>query len=80
MKDQDEKKRKQKEQKERQAKMAQENKAAADAQRKLEEEEQMNKLEGRMQNMLNALQEQETPLEYTLSGMDLGPARSRMLA
>jgi len=40
----------------------------------------MNKLEGRMQNMLNALQEQETPLEYTLSGMDLGSARNRMLA
>jgi len=30
--------------------------------------------------MLNALQEQETPFEYTLSGMDLGPARNRMLA
>jgi hypothetical protein len=52
----------------------------ADAQRKLEEEEQMNKLEGRMQNMLNCLQINETPFEYTLSGMDLGPARNRMLA
>lgn len=30
--------------------------------------------------MLNCLQEDETPFEYTLSGMDLGPARSRLLA
>jgi len=30
--------------------------------------------------MLWGLQENETPLEYTLSGLDLGPARSRMLA
>ena len=80
MKEQDDKKKRQRELKEKQAKQAQENKAQAEAQRKLEEEESMNKLEGRMQNMLNALQENETPTEYTLSGMDLGPARSRMLA
>jgi hypothetical protein len=30
--------------------------------------------------MLNCLQDDETPFEYTLSGMDLGPARNRMLA
>jgi hypothetical protein len=30
--------------------------------------------------MLNCLQDNETPFEYTLSGMELGPARSRMLA
>lgn len=80
MKDQDDKKKRQRELKEKQAKQAQENKAMADAQRKLEEEEQMNKLEGRMQNMLNYLQENETPFEYTLSGMELGSARCRMLA
>ena len=62
------------------AKLAQENKAMADAQRKQEEEEQMNSLDGRMQNMLNSLQENDTPHEYSLSGMDLGPARNRMVA
>lgn len=62
------------------AKLAQENKALADAKRKLEEEEQMNKLDGRMQNMLNGLQANDTPLEYALSGMELGPARNRMVA
>lgn len=48
--------------------------------KKREEEESMNKLEGRMLNMLNELYEQRTPFEYTVTGLDLGPARCRILA
>jgi Ran GTPase-activating protein (RanGAP) involved in mRNA processing and transport len=40
----------------------------------------MNKLEGRMLNMLNELFEQNTPFEYSVTGLDLGPARCRILA
>lgn len=50
------------------------------AQKRKEEEEQMNKLEGRMLIMLKNLQNNNTPKEYTLSGLNLGPARSRILA
>lgn len=80
MKEQDDKKLKQKELKERQTKLAQENKAVVDDQRKLEEEEHMNKLELRMQNILYTQQLQETPKKYALSDKDLGIARCRMLA
>jgi len=56
-------------------------KAAKDMEaRKKEEEAQMNKLEGRMLIMLNELYDHLTPFEYTLSGLDLGPARCRILA
>ena len=48
--------------------------------KKKEEEESMNKLEGRMLNILNELFEQRTPFEYTITGLDLGPARCRILA
>lgn len=49
--------------------------------RKKEEEEEQNKLEGRLRTILQALQENEdTPFEYTLSGMDLGAPRCRLLA
>jgi len=48
--------------------------------KKKEEEEQMNRLEGRMLIMLNSLQNQNTPFEYTVSGLDLGSARCRILA
>jgi hypothetical protein len=50
------------------------------AQKRKEEEEQMNKLEGRMLIMLKNLQNNNTPKEYTLAGLNLGPARCRILA
>lgn len=50
------------------------------AQKRKEEEEQMNRLEGRMLIMLKNLQSDNTPKEYTLSGLNLGPARCRILA
>jgi Leucine Rich repeat len=50
------------------------------AQKRKEEEEQMNRLEGRMLIMLKNLQSNNTPKEYTLSGLNLGPARCRILA
>ena len=50
------------------------------AMKRKEEEEQMNKLEGRMLIMLKNLQNNETPKEYTMAGLNLGPARSRILA
>lgn len=50
------------------------------AQKRKEEEEQMNKLEGRMLIMLKNLQINNTPKEYTLAGLNLGPARCRILA
>lgn len=40
----------------------------------------MNRLEGRMLIMLKNLQGNNTPKEYTLSGLNLGPARCRILA
>jgi hypothetical protein len=69
--------------KEKNAKKEQENKEQAIkvlAQKRREEEEQMNKLEGRMLIMLKNLQGQNTPKEYTLAGLNLGPARCRIYA
>ena len=40
----------------------------------------MNRLEGRMLIMLKNLQSNNTPKEYTLSGLNLGSARCRILA
>lgn len=40
----------------------------------------MNRLEGRMLIMLKNLQSNNTPKEYTISGLNLGPARCRILA
>lgn len=40
----------------------------------------MNKLEGRMVIMLKNLQNQNTPKEYTLAGLNLGGARCRILS
>ena len=48
--------------------------------KKKEEEEQMNRLEGRMMIMLNSLQGKCTPFEYSVSGLDLGSARCIILA
>lgn len=41
--------------------------------RKQEEEESLNKLEGRMIILLDQLQANKTPLEVTTTGLDLGP-------
>ena len=40
----------------------------------------MNKLEGRMLIMLQNIKNNNTPLEYTVAGLSLGPARCRILA
>lgn len=48
--------------------------------RKREEEEQMKRLEGRMLAMVTGLQNQDTPLDYSLAGLELGPTRCRILA
>ena len=50
------------------------------AQKRKEEEEQMNKLEGRLLIIFKNLQTNNTPKEYTLAGLNLGPARCRILA
>jgi Ran GTPase-activating protein (RanGAP) involved in mRNA processing and transport len=48
--------------------------------RKREEEEQMKRLEGRMLSMVSGLQNEETPLDYSLAGLQLGSTRCRILA
>ena len=40
----------------------------------------MNKLEGRMLIMLSNLKANNTPKEYSVAGLSLGPARCRILA
>jgi hypothetical protein len=50
------------------------------AQKRKEEEEQMNRLEGRMLIMLKNLAVNNTPKEYTVSGLNLGAARARILS
>lgn len=45
-----------------------------------EEEEQMNRLEGRMLIMLKNLQAETSPSEYSLAGLNLGAARARIFA
>ena len=40
----------------------------------------MNKLEGRMLIMLQNIRNNNTPKEYTVAGLALGPARCRILA
>jgi len=45
-----------------------------------EEAEQRSKLEGRFEHMLTSLQENNTPQEYTVSGLTLGNVRLRLLA
>ena len=48
--------------------------------KKKEEEEQMNRLEGRTLIILNQLQENKTPIEFSITGLDLGSARCNILA
>jgi hypothetical protein len=47
--------------------------------KRAEEEEQAKKLGGKLQLMLNKLENDETPGEYTLSGVELGGPRIRIL-
>jgi len=47
--------------------------------KRAEEEEQAKKLGGKLQLMLNKLECNETPGEYTLSGVELGGPRIRIL-
>ena len=75
-----EKKKRQKEQSEQAERLRKEKQKLDNEARKKEEEEEQNKLEGRLRTMLVALQESETPFEYSLSGMDLGAPRCRLLA
>jgi len=75
-----EKKKKAKERSEAAERMRKEKQAKDFEAKKREEEEQLNKLEGKMVLMLLELQNAETPFEYTLSGLDLGPVRCRILA
>jgi len=53
--------------------------AAAYAAKRAEEEEQSKKLGGKLQNMLFKLCDDETPNEYSLSGVELGGPRVRIL-
>ena len=70
-----------KKQKDKQLEQEKKEKMAKDmAQKRKEEEEQMNKLEGRMLIMLKNLRVDNTPKEYSISGLNLGPARCRILA
>ena len=48
--------------------------------KKKAEEEQMNKLEGKMYILIDQLQTDKTPTEVTLSGIDLGFGRAAILA
>lgn len=48
--------------------------------RQQEEQESLNKLEGRLVILLDSLQADTTPVEISLSGLDLGPQRSNILA
>lgn len=64
-----------KEEKERKQKAAQDQEA-----KKREEEEQMSKLEGSMLILLGQLRGNCTPFECSVSEMELGQARTRILA
>jgi hypothetical protein len=46
--------------------------------KKREEEESLNKLEGKMLTILRDLREQTNPPQITLAGINLGPARCRI--
>lgn len=54
--------------------------AAAYAAKRAEEEEQSKRLGGRILMMLTKLENDSTPKEYTTSGLELGAARTRILA
>jgi Ran GTPase-activating protein (RanGAP) involved in mRNA processing and transport len=73
-----ERKKKEREEKEKAARDA--NFALELAQKKKEEDEQMNRLAGRMLSMIKNLHADNTPKEYSLSGLNLGPARCRILS
>lgn len=54
--------------------------AAAYAAKRAEEEEQSKRLGGRILMMLTKLESDRTPKEYSCSGLELGAARTRILA
>lgn len=73
-------KKRQKEKSEAAERMRKEKQAKDFEAKKREEEEQLTKLEGKMVIMLSGLQDNITPFEFTLSGLDLGAVRCRILA
>ena len=80
MKENDDKKRRQREKQELLKRQQAEKNASEAAAMKALQDEQMNKLEGRMYIMLNKLQSNTTPFEYTISGLELGGTKPRILA
>ena len=54
--------------------------AAAYAAKRAEEEEQSKRLGGRILMMLTKLENDSTPKEYSTSGLEVGPARTRILS
>lgn len=75
--DKDKRKRERDQQREREKR----DKAAAEqAKKRQEEEEQSKKLGGRMLTVLKKLKIDETPRDYSMSGIDLGGPRTRILA
>jgi len=54
--------------------------ALANAKKKAEEEASSKKLVGRMLHLLKNLKKNETPRDYTMAGLELGNARTRILA
>ena len=80
LKEKEDKQKKLKEKNEQAERQRKEKMAKDQEAKKKEEEEQMNRLEGRMLIMLNCLQTDNTPFEYTVAGLDLGSARCRILA
>jgi len=80
MKENEEKKKKQKEKSEAAERMRKEKQAKDQAKLKEEQEAEQNRLEGKLAVMLIGLQTNETPFDFSLSGINLGPVRCRMLA
>lgn len=73
--EQEEKRKKQKEKSEQAERARREKQAKDNEARKKELEEEQNKLEGKLAFMLLDLQENTTPFDFTLSGVNLGSKR-----
>ena len=80
MKEKEDRDRKKKEKDQKREQEKKEKMAKDLAQKRKEEEEQMTKLEGRMLIMVQNIKNNNTPKEYTVAGLNLGPARCRILA
>mmetsp|Transcript_15998 Transcript_15998/g.29298 ORF Transcript_15998/g.29298 Transcript_15998/m.29298 type:complete len:375 (+) Transcript_15998:125-1249(+) len=59
---------------------AEEKKRKEEEQRRQEEEEQRSRLEGAMEKFIKELSDNKTLSEFSLSGLDLGPVRCRLIA